>query len=287
MGLTAALAMGVACQRPAGEQQAAPSATASAPAASASAPAAAQGTRIVVAPERVGAARVDRIVREIRLPSEKAAGGPGWELVERIERRVEIRAVGEARVSAVAVEYRQAEVTHDGRRALDPRAGRRFLVAIRDGMLTVTDDKDAAVAASIASLVAADHPFLDAPFPLTPFLPARALTAGVEVEPSHDAVLSLVGGIGDFDVKTLKLTFEGAEGTGAAARARFRITARFQVTLRDRPVELDLGGKAFAEIGTGRVVSLEATGTATAVARGPGEEQAQGTARLVLTSVYE
>ncbi len=292
LGLTVALAVGIACQRPAGQQNAAVSATASTPAPStARSTAAAPATRITVTRERVGAARVDRIAREIHLPAAAAAAGtpgrPRWDLVERFERRVEIRAVTEARVAAIAVEYRQAEVSRDGQRAPDPRAGRRFLVAIRDGMLTVTDEKEAAVAEPIAALVAADHAFLDAPFPLAPFLPEPALTVGTEVEPSHDAVLSLVSGTGDFDVKTLKLTFEGTEGAGAAARARFRFTAQFRVTLGDRPIELDLGGKAYAEVATGRVRSLEATGTAIAVARGPGEEPAKGDARIVLTSVYE
>ncbi|HOU94553.1 MAG TPA: hypothetical protein PLU22_26055 [Polyangiaceae bacterium] len=296
LGLTAALVIGVGCGRLAGKAGgAAASASASASAApstsAATAPsAAAPGTRITVARERVGAVRVDRITREIRVPAAPTPGAPArpaLELVERIERRNEIRALSEARVGAVAVEYRAAEVTRDGQRAPDPRNGRRFLVSIREGMLTVSDEKEAAVAESLASLVAADHAFLDTPFPLAPFLPDGPLTAGSEVEPSHDAVLALVGGTGDFDVKTLKLAFEGTDGTGAAARARFRLTASFRVTLGDRPLELDLGGQARVEVATGRVTAVEAVGSATTVARGPGEAPARGTARIVLNSTYE
>jgi|GEM_PF-3695114 len=294
LGLTAGLVIGVGCGRTAGRTGGgATSASASAVPSTSAAPtprAAASGTRITVARERVGAVRIDRITREIRVPAASppdAEARPPLQLVERIERRVEVRALSEARVGAVAVEYRDAEVTRDGQRAPDPRAGRRFLVSLRDGMLTVSDEREAALAGSVAALVAADHPFLDTPFPLAPFLPDDPLVPGTEVEPSHDAVLALVGSAGDFDVKILKFAFEGTEAAGAAARARFRLTASFRVTLGDRPLELDLGGQARIEVATGRVTAIEAVGSATKVARSPGESTARGTARIVINSTYE
>ncbi|MBN2196859.1 MAG: hypothetical protein JW751_28900 [Polyangiaceae bacterium] len=284
-------AVTVACHRStasSSEGRAAASVGSSAPTASAST--AAKGTRITVVPERVGVVRIDRIAREYRVPPTLADGKPagsGLDLRERLEQRIEVREMAATRVSAVAIEYRRAEVERNGKAIADRRHGQRFELAMRDGMLQVRSGEGALVAEPLAGVVTADHVFLDAAFPLAPFLPDAPLDVGREIEPSHDAVLALVGGAGDFDVKTLELTLLRVEGAGAAAQAVFRVDARFRATIAERPIDLELDGLARTEVATARVRSVEVAGPATTVAREPAEAPARGTAKISVTTDYE
>lgn len=235
----------------------------------------------------VGEARLERFERELHIPPPAVEGrpvGPGLTLEESIERRVEIHSLNEDRVGGLLVEYRRVDRTRDGKSIADPRAGQRFLVRLRDGTLEVTSPEGAAVPTTIASLVGADHVFLEAAVPMARFLPEGPIPPGQVIEPSHDVALALWAGEGDFDVQTLRLVFPSEGGAPGAPSVPLKTTASFRITVGDRPVALELTGQAEVQIATARITALSLSGPATALARGPGEHPATGTGRLRITS---
>jgi hypothetical protein len=167
-----------------------------------------------------------------------------------------------------------------------PIWGKSYRVANKGGELDVrTPEGKPAPAAEVSAAREALQRFGE-PDPLVAAIPARALAVGDTVEIPGDAITRMLGptaGAG-FEIPVVGLQLRAIEGAGAAAQARFAVTAPARSREQAVTLRIDLTGELLVRVADGRPLALSIAGPISFSMRENAGMKAEGSGRVFMAT---